>query len=254
MLAQKRQESVNQTMSSQQSTPDTSDTKTLTHVSNVSNNDKERNTVRNTVPTPLPFLPKFNTARADLIRWLKQRCDYSDSQFQDPGYSTHYKSMFNLMDTHKLVYKDGDIDHELNIGYVDYCFDKEKDPEDVCLEQFVDYVPANHEGLKEAISTMVNGVPYDEADDIRKKMSRENILILPGSNHSNANYLYKLITLECLDLNNKDEKPYFVPYVSPDPRVPFRSNVKGVGVHIDKEDFYSFIKAHSSDARSIRHY
>ncbi|VBB18338.1 hypothetical protein YASMINEVIRUS_801 [Yasminevirus sp. GU-2018] len=238
MLAQKRQESVDQSTSLQQSSKDPS--------------DKENSVVRITLP-PLPSLPKFNSARADLIRWLKQRCEYSDSPFQDPGYSVYYKSMFNTMDSHKLVYKDGDIDHELNIGYVDYGFEEEKDPEDVCLEQFIDYVPANREGLKEAISTMINGLPYDEAVDIRTKMSRENILILPGSNHSNANYLYKLITLECLKLNNKKEKPYFVPYVSPDPRVPFRSNSKGVGVHIDKEDFYSFIKAHSYDTRKFGH-
>lgn len=190
--------------------------------------------------------------RIDLIRWLKQKCEYSDNLFHDPGYSSRYKSMFNLTDVDNIIYYDNDIDHELNIGYVDYGFKKDKDPDDLCLEQFIDYVPSKYGEINESIKSVIIGASRDEASDIITKMSRENMLILPGSNHSNANYLYKLITLECMDLNNMDEKPYYAPYVNPDPKVPFKSNVKGLGAFIDKEDFYYFVKVQSKNDKSAK--
>lgn len=170
---------------------------------------------------------KKQKARNELIRWLKQKCDYSDNVFRDPGYSDYYKSMFNIVDTHNFIYANNDIDHELNVGYVEYETNNEKNSEDAELEQFIDVVPYKNKNSK------------SDAEN-----HNINIVILPGSNHSNANYLYKLLMHECMEINNNDE-PYHIPNVSPNPKVPYTINHKKVQITINKEEFYSFVKKYS---------
>lgn len=188
--------------------------------------------------------------RDSLFKWLKSRCDYSDDVFKDPGYSNFYKSHFNIIDNQNTLYADGDIDHELNIGYFDYIDpNKEKHPQDAEIEQFIDHVPIVGEvtlavGEDNFIDSIEETDQTSETDsidsiesEIKDKLTRHNIVILPGSNHSNANYLYKRLTIFADELGS-----YRVPFVQNDPKKPFTNRSKNLYIEIDKEGFYQFIR------------
>lgn len=163
------------------------------------------------------IVPKFNKKKREhneLVKWLKSYCDYSDNAFKDQDYSDAYKKIFNITDTDGIFYEKGDIDYELNIGYADYANGVQKDPDDEELEQFIDHVPVSDQ-------------------------SRRNIVILPGTNHSNANYIYKIIKNETI--NHK----YKIPYLSNNPSIPYNGNIKEAEMMINKVDVYTFVKENS---------
>jgi hypothetical protein len=186
----------------------------------------------------MPLIPILRVNKhTELIRWLQSNCDYSDGSFKDPGYTKSYRSWFNITDHHNVFYDDGDIDHKINIGYVDYMFEQDKDPEDIVIEQYMDFIPRKVD--PETIRTAIMNCSPDEADHIRTTMTRTNMVILPGSNHSNANYLFKALTSEMFD------KEYEIPYVPANPKEPFKGVTKKSYPVINKEEFYQFLKDHS---------
>jgi hypothetical protein len=146
--------------------------------------------------------------------------------------------MFNITDVDGIFYEDKDIDYDLNIGYVDYGYGEDKNSKDETLEKFIDYVPIKVP--ESIIYTLTYCASYDEAKYIRQITNRHNIVILPGTNHSNANYIYKLIKHEALQKNK-----YRIPYLSNDHRIPYKGNNKEAVMMINKEDVYNFIKNNS---------
>lgn len=166
---------------------------------------------------------RFNKKKREhdeLVKWLKSYCDNSDNAFKDQNYSDTYKAMFNLTDNNENFYEKNDIDHEINIGYVDYEPEEQKDPKDEELEQFIDHVP---NGLTDS--------------------SYYNIVILPGTNHSNANYIYKMIKNETI--NHK----FKIPYISNNPKIPYNGDIKDADMMISKSDVYAFVKDNSKNRR-----
>jgi hypothetical protein len=156
-----------------------------------------------------------NKDRDVLKKWLCSRCKYSEGVFKDPGYSSFYTSFFSHFfddDT----YIDKDIDHEINIGYCapdDY--DDEYCDEDVNVRPYVDFVSTD--------------------GNIQK-----GILIPPGSNHSNANYIYKRLMI---GVRHIDE--FRIPRVG-NKTSEFRSLYKNEKIVFDKEDVYKFVHSVST--------
>lgn len=196
----------------------------------------------------------FQSKHDALITWLGTKCERSIDALQDPGYSGSYKSHFNIRDEDLSFYKQGDLDDLLNIGYVGYSDNSTKMnyelqssfnqlPKDIqnnhqhkhrhdeMLEHFMDYVPIYPETDE---TDKTENMVKDEEEEIH------HIIIPPGSNQSNANYLYKRLVL----LANENE-PYSVPFVSKDLNKPFKGIYKGVNIEIDKDEFYQFLKDNS---------
>jgi hypothetical protein len=190
---------------------------------------------------PIP-LSRRTDNRELLCRWLKQKCYCADNIFMDPGYSSFYKNEFNITDGDEFrpIYETrGDIDVELNKGYVDYLYGDEKNEEDEELEQFIDYVPIHVS--QDVLRVATGNTRYEEKEYIIEMMSRKNLLILPGSNHSNANFLYKRL-IRCLE---DTEVTFSIPFVSGDRSVPYTDVHKDVDMDINKEQFYDFLRRNS---------
>lgn len=178
------------------------------------------------------IVPHRPSDRELLIKWLKQRPQYSVNLYKDPGYSVFYKNEFNYQDVlgPNRLYVPGDIDHELNVGYVNYHHGDEKHEDDKTIEQFIDYVPVPiHQGTVDTESTK-------RIDNI-KEISIQNIVILPGSNHSNANFLFKRLKFFIAQKNTE----YKIPFVSADPSVSYKGEQKIGHAQINKEQFYGFL-------------
>lgn len=183
-----------------------------------------------------------NEKKIKLMKWLNKKCRYSKNIFKDPGYSEFYKRNFNITDDIGpfSIYKKNDIDHLMNIGYVDYAYnDQLKHEDDGELEQFIDYIPKVIP--KETLEMATKNRSFVESEDIIKKMTRHNMVILPGTNHSNANFLYKELLQTINDLN------YHIPYVNIDPSLPYEGTYKIAKLNIDKESFYNFLRINSKN-------
>lgn len=192
---------------------------------------------------PIPML-RCTDKKKLLRRWLNQRCSYSDNLFADPGYSDYYKREFNIMDglgSKPFYAAQGDIDIEMNMGYIDYAHGAEKDPDDLVIEQFIDYIPVNVP--HDVIRTATMNTFYEEKQDITDKMTRKNILILPGSNHSNANFLFKRLSRRLADGNVS----YAIPFVSGDPTSVYKGTHKDAKMDINKEQLYEFLHQNSKN-------
>ena len=137
--------------------------------------------------------------RENLIKWLNHKCKYANNIDEDPNYSDYYVSQFGITDNNN-IYKPNDIDDEINVGYVE--------PE---YEKFVDYL----------------------------KNDNKCMVILPGTNHSNANFLFKIIK------NKLDRISYIIPHVSNNVEQPFEKIYKKIKHNVCKEDLYNFIKDNS---------
>lgn len=183
----------------------------------------------------------------ELVRWLKDSCNETGDIFVDPGYSDIYKSMYNIMDDTYLIYENNDIDHEINIGYEDYTDDNTKYLCNVQLEQYIDYVPKHIN--ETTLNTLIFNKSFIEAENIKLKERRHNIVIPPGSNQSNANYLYKRIIYNFKHSQNVKYNgyryTYSIPQVNLNPRVPYGGTYKNVGILLNKEQFYFFLKQNS---------
>ena len=173
---------------------------------------------------PVPHVNKKQYDYNNLVKWLQLCCDGSNDAFKDQNYSESYMDMFNITDTDGIFYQNGDIDHKLNIGYVDYLLGDVKHPNDKELECFIDYVPVREKDT-DTISTY------------------HNIVILPGTNHSNSNYIYKIIK------NESNKNKYTIPYLNNNPRIPYTGDKKEADMMINKEEVYKFIKDNSKNRR-----
>lgn len=143
-----------------------------------------------------------NIDNITLKKWLTQRCDNSCNVFDDPGYSKYYRSFFGIHDNGN-IYKSNDIDFELNIDH----------------------------------NNLINDIYNDKISNIHNIQS---VMILPGSNYSNANFLYKLLS-ECIS----EFKPFNIPNVSNDFTKSYKNNIKLTRMIIDKKDTYDFVYKHS---------
>jgi len=174
------------------------------------------------------------TDRGTLEKWLKARCQWSDNVFDDPGYSQFYKSYFGWF-CNKGTYTDGDIDHELNIGHYEAVYDDDfsYDEIDKNITPYIDFIPSDMTsfGIENAVATY----PYVDQDRAREIYSRTCMVILPGSNHSNANYLYKRICESLTDL-----KGFSIPYVG-NIDTKFKPSYKQFKFELSKESVYNFV-------------
>ena len=175
---------------------------------------------------------KFRASkREDLLKWLRASAEYSDHSFEDPGYSEHYKSYFSIFCDDDTYVRD-DLDHQLNIGHYEGVYDNyELDEVDDNLLQYVDFVPTNLSNAE--LEGMVEAYPIEDRDHAREILSREGVVILPGSNQSNANYLYKKLRNALINV-----REFSVPYVG---KGRFKPSYRRVKLHLSKQSVYNFI-------------
>lgn len=169
----------------------------------------------------------MNNHRELLIEWLKNKCAYSRNVYEDPGYTSYYKREFNIVNGVGCseIYQPGDIDSELNIEYDEHLHK---------IDDYIDYILANKTNL---FRERYYGAEYDKAYKKLQCMEKKNMVILPGSNHSNANYLYKKL----IRLIDDNDITYTIPYVSSNPAVSFKNDHKQAKMKINKENFYYFL-------------
>jgi hypothetical protein len=190
--------------------------------------------------------PRFSAKDRDTLeKWLKSRCQWSDNVFDDPGYSECYRNYFTWF-FDDGTYIEGDIDYNLNIGYFEPVYDEGiiYDELDEKLEPYTDFVPS--EMSNSAIEASVSNYPSADQERARKVLSRTGIVILPGSNHSNANYLYKRFR-EYLE----DVREFSVPYVR-GVQERYRPSHKKVTFSLSKEDIYNFAYSVSTTDHRFR--
>ena len=163
-------------------------------------------------------------ANTRLIKWLKSPTGDSDDIYVDPGYGYHYKSWFGIEDCDKKFYKNNDIDCQLGIIHESISTHEPNDLHNLnAMSQFVDkFDTTDNDGLcsRNSVNELMN-----------------HILIPPGSNHSNANYLYKRIIASV----QESELEYEIPYVSANQFTPYTGYHKSTGYNVDKQSFYKFI-------------
>jgi hypothetical protein len=169
-----------------------------------------------------------NNRKELLKEWLEEKCAYSSSVYVDPGYTSSYKKEFNIVNGIgcKNIYEPNDIDSELNIEYNEAEYN---------LDEYIDYILIK--GMTETYRQKYFGSEYDELYKIIQRLPKKNMVILPGSNHSNANYLYKRL-IKSIDDNNIT---YMLPYVSADPKASFKNIHKPAKMIVDKEKFYYYL-------------
>lgn len=173
-----------------------------------------------------------------LVKWLKKRCDYSDDVIKDPGYSNFYKSEFCIRDgvNFRKFYELNDIDYDLNNLNNLSVMCVNHDP---ILDQYVDRIPI--EISKDLIDAAVVNASYHERADIIDDMTHLNMLILPGSNHSNANYLFKRL----MRYSEENIRSYNIPYVSVNHKMSYKGDNRNAKLNINKEQFYEFLRLRS---------
>ena len=170
--------------------------------------------------------PRANTG---LVKWLKSPTRDSNDIYADPGYGHHYKSWFGIEDCDKKFYKNNDIDCQLGIIH----------------KSISTYEPNDLHNLNE-VSQFVDKFDITDNDDLcsRDQMDKltNHILIPPGSNHSNANYLYKRIMTSV----QESEPEYEIPYVSANQFASYTGYHKSTGYNVDKQSFYKFMYDNSA--------
>lgn len=146
-----------------------------------------------------------------MIQWMKKKNRHCDSHFDDSLYSGYYKSFFGITDD-GLVYSNQDTDNQ-DIDYKIGTLTLGEDIQD------------NMDNYTDSIMTNDN-----EEDNIK-------LIIYPGTNHSNANFLYKSIMHEANDRGMS----YDIPLVPSDMDQAYNGIVKNTRLTINKEEFYKFI-------------
>lgn len=188
---------------------------------------------------------RFMNKSSKVERWLRKCCDYSDGPYDNPGYSSHYMSYFNLYDNTGELYSKNDIDSKLNPGYVDDIFGNiEETEEDTLIAKFVDYIPIKPS--KELVTTMTFEEYGQRKYDIIEKLSRECIMIPPGTNQCNANYMFKILKEAAQDIDD-----FEIPYIDANPATPYEGTLKSASITINKEKVYEFVYDNSIHKRPI---
>jgi hypothetical protein len=154
-----------------------------------------------------------------LERWLKKLSKRSVSAFADPGYSNYYLSYFGNYYKNGEIYNvssnSDDLDTNLNIGYFLYQPGTEKEAEDLVIEKFIDTV-----------------VQPDE--------SVLDIVIPPGTNQSNSNFLFKLFDEALSELETTN-----IPVVSNKSSFRYTGASKRLKAKLSKRCLYRFLMSRS---------
>lgn len=185
---------------------------------------------------PIPIIKK---KKSTLKSWLSDKCDGVSNVFEDPGYSDYYISFFNIYDSYNDIYKLNDIDICKQTEYIEDVFNTYEITEfDDVIEKYLDYIPldVDMEELNEMTKNLDNKEKYEAQD----KLSRKAIAILPGSNRSNSNFLFKALLDKMYYLDT-----YYIPYVSSDIYAPFTDKYIEEDMNIDKNKLYDFIYKYS---------
>jgi hypothetical protein len=184
----------------------------------------------------MKWMNKIYKAKDDntLEKWLSTNCNYSTDIFADPGYSDQYKSYFSYLFDDNTYIK-GDIDFKLNPGFNELEFETEFETEYKMendeLRPYVDYVPSDYS--RDEINKIVNIYNYDEKRQMSETLSKIAILIPPGSNQSNANYLFKNIN-EYI----KEIEGFRIPHIRSHAKI---VKIKKIKFNLTKVDIYNFV-------------
>lgn len=163
------------------------------------------------------MLRNRNVRGSKLVHWLSSPCMYSSDVCEDPEYSGMYRSYFGIQSPRKI--KPDDIDFKV---LEQLCYDPEENED---LAEYTDLYDVQYKVSPE--SGEVREVNTDNAIEIT---------ILPGSNHSNANYLFKRFD-EYFDQN---VIIFNIPYVPP-PNQKFQTIFKKFMFQFDKKSMYKFV-------------
>ena len=169
-----------------------------------------------------------------LENWLKHKNRYALSIYDDIGYSNFYKTYFcNYVED--TFYPENDIDVRVGLEYIESINPAEKD----VLANYVDYIPQH--ASTEYINTMTFNTHNDEKKHIIDILERKCLLIPPGSNHSNTNFIYKLMLDIMFDIDG-----FSIPFVSNNINVQYTGTLKSSYMDIDKMELYNFIYNNST--------
>ena len=167
--------------------------------------------------------------RPIVMKWLNAPFNGSNDLFEDPGYSQMYRSGFGNTYQYGAEYVSGDIDEILNLG----CFESPyEEYDEYDADHFVDYI---HQPIPQNVLTKrVSHYEPEHRDRAAQIMQRKAILIPPGSNQSNANYIFKTLTYEVEHINS-----FRVPYATREKR--YTGARKLFKLKLDKYDVYRFL-------------
>jgi len=179
----------------------------------------------------------------EIKRWLRspnKDCIGSDI-FEDPGYSGYYKSMTSIYDDMGIFYEGADdIDNRLKYPYhksIYKCDEIDK------LEEFVDNIPSK--ASDQYIAEITKNLIGDDKKYTTNRLKYDPILIPPGTNHSNANVLYKIIQTEFNAI-----KPFIVPILPDNPNVEYDGDYAEFVPSLDKKIIYRFCYENSIHKRN----
>jgi hypothetical protein len=171
----------------------------------------------------------------DVVKWLKTPlCPYDEVEL-DQQYSKNYKSYFGLTDMDGIYYRDGDIDDVLKGLFIENLQDDET-TYDLNAMQFMDFLPVDCP--QKNIDILCLNCTDREKHKISQIMRRRPIYILPGTIHSNANVLFKMIQSDLQHIAHNT--PFMLPQISSDPRVRFENKYEDCSPLINKESLYNF--------------
>lgn len=171
-----------------------------------------------------------------LENWLKQKNKYATSIYKDPGYSSFYKSYYGAY-VDESFYPDDDIDVKISPEYFESIYKDDRDE----LEQFIDYIPQTIS--QDIIDNTTNKIYGEEKQNIIDKLERKCLLIPPGSNHSNTNFMYKLMLDNMLNIDS-----FKIPYISNNIREQYIGTLKNSYMDIDKMELYNFVYKNSTNS------
>lgn len=181
----------------------------------------------------------------EIKNWLKSPNKYCNNCdiFEDPGYSGYYKSMTSIYDSDGLFYDgSGDIDNRLKYPYLKSIY--KCDGQDK-IEEFVDWIPSKLSAQQIDLAT--KNLAGDDKQYTTNRLRYDPVLIPPGTNHSNANVLYKIIQNEFNHI-----KPFIVPIIKDNDNSEYDGDYSEFVPSIDKKIIYRFCYENSNHTRKTR--
>jgi hypothetical protein len=164
-----------------------------------------------------------------LEKWLKQSNKCSSNIYEDPGYSGFYKSYYGNY-VYKSFYPEDDIDIKISPVYIEDIYTENTDE----LQQFIDYIPQDIPS--DIINNITIGTYGTEKQNIIDKLERKCLLIPPGSNQSNVNFIYKLLLDNMINVDN-----FSIPFISHNINEQYKGTLKNSYMNIDKMELYNFV-------------
>lgn len=169
----------------------------------------------------------------EIKKWLRapnKNC-IADDIMTDRGYSGYYKSMTSIYDDNCLFYEGlNDIDNRLKYPYYKSIYRGERIDR---IEDFVDMIPSNVS--TQHIAEMTSHLSGADKQYAAHRLKYDPVFIPPGTNHSNANVLYKIIQNEFLN-----DDPFIIPILPNDRSIEYDGEYAEVVPSIDKKLIYRF--------------